>query len=145
MAMQQTVFLSNPKRRIYKKENKSHISRHMRLKCLHFLGKLRVNGQTSRTIFFTRSEWNVTFAQLSLKALFKIAEISFSILFSWSAIFIFYWSFQREMFLHGPSFNGNHRMFKIFFKVKVQVEFNYMYMQFPLTLKKFFHLSDDVI
>lgn len=24
----------------------------MRLKCLHFLGKLRVNGQTSRTIFF---------------------------------------------------------------------------------------------
>lgn len=23
----------------------------MRLKCLHFLGKLRVNGQTSRTIF----------------------------------------------------------------------------------------------
>lgn len=36
-------------------------------------------------------------------------------------------------------------MYKIFFKVKVQVEFNYMYMQFPLTLKKFFHLSDDVI
>lgn len=26
------------------------------------------------------------------------------------------------MFLHGPSFNGNHRMYKIFFKVKVQVE-----------------------
>lgn len=54
-------------------------------------------------------------------------------------------SFEREMFLHGPSFNGNHRMFKIFFKVKVQVEFNYMYMHFPLTLKKFLHLSDDVI
>lgn len=49
------------------------------------------------------------------------------------------------MFLHGPSFNGNHRMYKIFFKVKVQVEFNYMHMHFPLTLKKFFHLSDDVI
>lgn len=36
-------------------------------------------------------------------------------------------------------------MYKIFFKVKVQVEFNYMYMYFPLTLKKFFHLSDNVI
>lgn len=34
-------------------------------------------------------------------------------------------------------------MYKISSKVKVQVEFNYMY--FPSTLEKIFHLSDDVI
>lgn len=56
-------------------------------------GKLRVNGQTSRTIFFNQKWMKCHICLTVFKALFKIAEISFSILFSWSAIFVFYWSF----------------------------------------------------